>query len=92
LTLQGLSENIAHLSSGHLARLFRTKKGKSFTDYLREVRLGKAAELLRQTSFSIGNIASLVGYGDVSNFSQQFRRFFGISPTEYRTQSTKSQK
>lgn len=85
LSLQELAESIAGVSVGHLARLFRSELGKSYTQYLRDIRMKKAAGLLQRTSFSIGRIARLVGYGDVSRFSQHFRQFYMMTPTEYRS-------
>lgn len=79
-----LAQYIARLSPGHLARLFRERYGRSYTQYLCELRMTKAADLLLRSSQAIGRIASMVGYKDVSRFAQHFRRRFGHSPREYR--------
>lgn len=84
LSFQELAESVAGVSVGHLGRLFREKLGKSCTDYLREIRMEKAAGLLLQSSFSIGRISRLVGYADASRFSRHFYHFYQMTPTEYR--------
>jgi AraC-like DNA-binding protein len=56
----------------------------SYTAYLREVRMQKAARLLLESSQSVGRIAAVVGYRDASRFAQHFRRRYGLSPRAYR--------
>ena len=79
-----LAEEIAGCSGGHLARLFRDELGLSFSDYLIELRMQKAAELLRSSEHTIQHIAVRVGYGDPSRFGVHFRRRFGQSPGAFR--------
>jgi len=55
-------------------------------DYLRDIRLRRAAELLRQGGMSIDSIASKVGFASRSYFSRAFHEQFGCSPTDYRGQ------
>lgn len=86
IRLPELSQNIAGCSSGHLARLFRDELGLSFSDYLIELRIQKAANLLQRTSRPIGDIASRVGYQDPSRFTTHFHRRFGQTPSEFRLQ------
>jgi AraC-like DNA-binding protein len=75
-----LAKYVAKTSPGHLSRLFRRAHGLSFTDYLRELRMQKAARLLLGSSRPVGRIAAVVGYRDASRFAQHFRRRFGLSP------------
>ena len=84
LQLQFLAKYIAKTSVGHLARLFREEIGKSFTEYLRDLRLRRAVKTLTQSSQSIGQIAKSVGYLDASRFSRHFANQFGMTPREYR--------
>ncbi len=65
---------------GHLSRLFRERYGVSFSKYLRELRMRKAAKLLSDTMLPIRRVAAIVGYQDPSRFAQHFRRRFQALP------------
>jgi AraC-like DNA-binding protein len=82
--LPQVATEIAGCCSGHLARLFRDELGLSFSDYLIELRLQKAAQLLQKSGSTIREIASRVGYADASRFSMHFRRRFGLTPKAHR--------
>lgn len=71
------------LSTAYFSRLFREKMGQSFIDYLTEIRMAKAAELLK-TNMRIEVVAKKVGYLNRNQFSKNFLRFSGKLPTEYR--------
>jgi len=88
--LSFLAQYVAKTSPGHLARLFRQQHGVSFTDYLRELRMQKAADLLRRTRLPIQRIAASVAYDDPSRFATHFRRRFGLTPRGFRGQFGKS--
>lgn len=69
------------------AQLFRNLKeltGFSTANYIRHIRLQKAAELLETTEWSISEIADKVGFHELSYFSSSFLESFHISPTEWR--------
>jgi AraC-like DNA-binding protein len=64
---------------------FREATGTTPLDYLYHLRMRRAARLLRDTSDTVGSIASAAGYRTESAFGAAFRRFAGRSPGEYRT-------
>jgi AraC-like DNA-binding protein len=72
------------LSEPHLLRLFHREVGKTFRRYLRDVRMVRAAELVKQNTRSIKRIALECGYSDVSNFYRDFKGIHGITPREVR--------
>lgn len=72
------------ISSSELAVLFRRHTGRTFSHHLREVRLTRAAEYLREGHKSIKEIWSTVGYNHASNFDHDFKRTFGLTPGAYR--------
>jgi AraC-like DNA-binding protein len=82
--LPQLAREIVGCSGGHLARLFREELGLSFSDYLIELRMQKAAELLRRSDHTIQQIAARVGYADPSRFGIHFRRRFSQPPSAFR--------
>ena len=84
IRLPELSREIAHCSPGHLARLFRETLDLSYSDYLIELRMQKAADLLQKSTRPIKEIASRVGYTDPSRFTIHFQRRFGKTPSLFR--------
>lgn len=75
------------LSVSRLAHLFRDQIGVPPRQFLEDLRLQRAALLLRSTNLRIGEIAEGVGYPDAFYFSSRFRKAFGKSPSGYRTQT-----
>ena len=75
---------IAHLSPSYLSTKFKKEVGINFTEYLLQFRLNKAKEiLLRDKKISCKEVAFSVGYSDYAQFSKMFKKFCGISPTEF---------
>ena len=64
--------------------LFKKHLGESFSRSLRNVRVAKAEEALKNTTASISEIAYLCGFGSLSTFSKVFKEKYGNSPTKYR--------
>ncbi|NLG37643.1 MAG: helix-turn-helix transcriptional regulator [Clostridiales bacterium] len=67
-----------------VSKLIRLYKNQTFCDYLLELRMHRAFELLGQTDLSISTIAEAVGYTSYTSFKRAFIRYKGISPREYR--------
>ncbi|MBX5494773.1 MAG: helix-turn-helix transcriptional regulator [Bryobacteraceae bacterium] len=67
-------------NSRHLRRLFRHEVGTTFRAYLRVVRLRHAATLLARGHGTVGEIAAMLGYMNVSDFIREFRHYFGRTP------------
>ncbi|GGI46978.1 HTH-type transcriptional regulator YesS [Paenibacillus marchantiophytorum] len=66
-----------------LSKVFKQVSGKNFIDYLTELRIGKAKELLRDTDMKINDIAEMAGY-QPSYFNRIFKKQEGITPSRYR--------
>lgn len=71
-------------SESHFMKLFRDLTGSSFSQYLIHFRLEKAAHLLKTTSKSILEIATLCGFSNASYFTRAFFKQYGMRPSEYR--------
>ena len=72
------------MSSGYLSKIFKEKAGIGFQEYLTEVRMKKACELLDNIQFKSYDVAFYVGYDNPKNFSRAFKAYYGITPKEYR--------
>lgn len=80
------AENIArsiYLDSSYIRKLFAKEMETSVTDYIAGIRMQKARELLNSESIKLSEISEKVGYSDPGYFSKCFKKYFGISPTEY---------
>lgn len=80
------------VSVSHLNRLFKTEFGLSPTRYLQEIRLERAADLLKSSFLSIKEIRYCTGFSDKSVFIKNFKKKYGMLPHEYRKQSGKAVK
>lgn len=84
-TLAALGRQVG-LNRSRLSHDFKTRFGKTVYDYVTDIRMEQARTMLRSPELSIGQIAELLGYTHARNFSQAFRRHFGISPRAARKQ------
>jgi two-component system response regulator YesN len=76
----------ANLSPSHFSAVFSQETCQTFKEYLTEVRITKAKELLRMTTLRSSDIAYQVGYNDPHYFSSVFKKNTGLSPIEFRSQ------
>lgn len=83
LSLEVLAQQV-FLAPLYLGQLFKRETGVNLSDYLLQVRLEKAKELLGDLHYNVSQVAALVGYRDDKYFSRLFRRHVGVSPMEYR--------
>ena len=74
-----------HLSPAYFSSLFKKETGHTYINYLTDIRLNKAVELLNTTDEKTYMIAEKVGYMEQNYFSYVFKKKFGVSPTKYRT-------
>ena len=74
-----------HLSTPRYNAKFKELMGISPTRYLLQLRMGNARDLLRNTDFSVKEIAAMCGYRDPYFFSRAFKEYTGLSPRDYRT-------
>jgi two-component system, response regulator YesN len=76
----------ANLSASHFSAVFSQETCQTFKEYLTEIRINKAKELLRMTPLRSADIAYQVGYNDPHYFSSVFKKNTGLSPIEFRSQ------
>lgn len=75
------------ISQNHLIHLFRQQFHMTPTEYINQLRVQKAIDLLINTDINILNIALLCGFGSLSNFYEFFKRQAKLTPSKYRKQS-----
>ena len=83
LSLKSLAQHF-HGNAAYIGQVFRRDMHKSFSDYLRDVRLEKAKELLVSGNASAKEIGERVGFSNTTYFSTVFKKETGLSPDRYR--------
>lgn len=74
--------DMMYLSEDRFGHLFRKNVGVPPQQYINEMRLQKAKELIQSTEHTITEIARMVGFQDYNHFGRQFLRFYGCTPRE----------
>lgn len=85
-TCSTLSEvaKLYHFNEKYLGRMFKKQTGLSFGEYRNRQRLNRAAQLLAEGTEPVTRIAEQAGYNSTAYFSNRFRQYFGLTPSEYR--------
>ncbi len=73
-----------NLSPYYFSKLFKSETGTTFVEYLTNLRMERAQELLKDETLSIKEICASVGYADPNYFSRTFKKNVGVTPTVYR--------
>lgn len=90
LNVEFLTKEVG-ISRSHLHRRLKDMTGLSMGDFIRNLRLHQAAVLLRNKKNPIAQITYAVGFTSQSYFSKAFKKFYGMTPTEYRETSEAEQ-
>ncbi len=77
--------DISNFSEYHFHRIFKAFQHETLSAYITRIRVETAARLLRYSELPVETIAYNVGYEMLSSLSKSFKLFYGITPTEYRT-------
>jgi two-component system response regulator YesN len=85
-SLMAVSEHI-HLTANYVSRLIKRKIGKTFTEWLNEYRMEEAKKLLLNKNNKSYWVAEKVGIQDARYFSQLFRKYTNMTPSEYKNQT-----
>lgn len=83
ISLDDVSREV-NISPYYFSKLFKEETGTNFIEYLTNLRMDKAKELLLRTEYSIKEICSMSGYADPNYFSRIFKKHTGLTPTEYK--------
>jgi two-component system response regulator YesN len=83
ISLQIVASRVGH-SPSHFCTIFGEATGQTFKEYLTDVRMRRARELLRTTHLRSAEVSTQVGYNDPHYFSLVFRKCTGLSPRDFR--------
>lgn len=81
ISLDHISKSM-YLSPIYISKIFKEETGTSPINYLIQIRLNKAKELLQTQKLPINLVAKSVGYNDAYHFSKLFKKYFGLSPSK----------
>lgn len=85
LSLESISDQF-YISPNYFSALFKKETGINFLEYLTSVRMQEAGKLLKNPQYSISEVAERTGYRDISHFSQNFSKKYGMAPSVWRRQ------
>lgn len=84
LSLEHISSRV-YLNKSYFSEIFKKETGINYNDYINQVRIQKAGELLLAGQHSLSEVAQMVGFSDQNYFSKVFKRITGESPKKYQT-------
>lgn len=87
LTVELAAEYVGK-TPNYFSHIFKKELGISFTEYVNEIRISKACDLILHSNLLIYEIGEQVGYRDYAYFTQIFKKFKGCSPTDFRKGNT----
>jgi YesN/AraC family two-component response regulator len=82
ITLKSVAEDL-HLNASYISQLIKAETGLTYTQYITELRIGKAKELLTHTKLSLAEISEAVGFNDYFYFIKKFKKEVEVTPGKY---------
>lgn len=73
-----------HFNPSYLSRLFKQERGVNLSDYIDELRIRNAKELLRREELKVAEVGLLIGYDMPQSFTRFFKKWTGLTPQDYR--------
>jgi len=82
ITLEMLAKKVC-VSTSYISKLFRAELGIGVSVFIRERRLERAKELIRSGEYTITQVSDMMGFCSVTYFSTEFKKKFGMNPSDY---------
>ena len=83
INLSAVAEDIG-MSESAFSHFFKKRTNRSFVDYLNDIRIGHAAKILYETTYTVSEVCYSSGFNNISNFNRIFKKKKGQTPSEYR--------
>ena len=83
ITLEQVGAHVG-FNASYFSTFFKKNCGVGFLEYLSDVRINRAKELLRDTDMNVADICEAVGYADLKHFNRTFKKLTGVKPSEFR--------
>ncbi len=84
ISIQDIADKL-NISRHHLCRVFKETTANTLLNYITEVRMNKAKELLAEGKLTVNDIAKEIGFNNTTYFNKKFKQNFGITPTQYQS-------
>jgi AraC-like DNA-binding protein len=75
---------LAHMSTNHFHRFFKQRTEQTFTEFVNQLRIGRACSLLLTTDMPVANISYRCGFNNLSNFNRRFMQLKNCTPREFK--------
>ncbi|WP_165972077.1 response regulator transcription factor [Paenibacillus piri] len=85
VSLQSIAEHV-YLHPVYVSKIYKLEAGEGISEYIYRLRMEKAAHLLAETNEKINEISRKSGYQNPSHFSRVFKKYFAMTPDEFREQ------
>jgi two-component system response regulator YesN len=83
ISLDDVSREV-DISPYYFSKIFKDETGENFIEYVTNIRIEKAKELLEDSDYSMKEICCMIGYSDPNYFSRAFKKNVGVTPTEFK--------
>ena len=87
ISLADVSREV-NISPYYFSKVFKDEMGENFIEYLTNIRIEKAKDLIKNSECSMKEICVMVGYSEPNYFSRSFKKKVGVTPTEYKEGKT----
>ena len=85
ITVKDVADHVG-LSAEYFTKMFKRETGQNIKEFITLMKVEAAKDMLERTNLSVGMVALELGYSNFSHFSQVFRKYENITPSEYRAQ------
>ncbi|KZL89256.1 helix-turn-helix domain-containing protein [Clostridium magnum] len=86
ISLEEIAQKFSY-SKNYLCKIIKKYTGKTYGKLISDIRMQKSCQLLKKSEISTAEIASIVGYEDVSSFYRSFKNIYKLTPAKYRLQN-----